>query len=331
MAHITLLAFPDCAVSGIAGIIDALAIANSWHALIKPETDTGTPLFHWDIVTLDGRPVQGDNKISIQPHLSIHEVRATDVILVPGFIPPLRFIGKVPEEITGWLRAWHHQKALIGSTCTGSFFLAETGLLDGKVATTNWLFARNFRKLYPRVKLRSERILTEHDGLLCTGATTAFLDLCLHLIKRFGSEELAATCSKSLLMETTRQSQSPFFIFDYYKGHSDTTVFKAQLLMEKQYTEPISIEALASDLGISPRHFIRRFKIATGDTPLAYLQRIRIEAAKQTLETTEKSIDEITWQVGYEDTNSFRKLFRKNTGLSPKEYRSRFTQLPHRA
>ena len=169
-------------------------------------------------------------------------------------------------------------------------------------------------------------MLTEDNGILCTGASTAYLNLCLYLIERFGSAALADRCAKSLLIERHRTRQSPYFVFDFQKNHSDRKILKAQTLMEKKFTGSVSLEALASDLGISSRHFKRRFKKATGISPLAYLQRVRIEAAKTHLETTREPVNQITWQVGYEDSNSFRRLFKKYTGLSPRAYRERFTR-----
>ena len=331
MVHITLLAHPNCSMTSISGSIDAFSIANIWCALGRRADEACAPLFCWDIVTMDGEPVQGYGRVTIQPHASVPQVESTDVILIPGFLPPLEFIGKIPEPLKTWLRSWHDKKAIIGATCTGTFLLAETGLLDGKIATTNWSFARCFQKLYPRVRLKPERILTEDGGLVCSGATTSFLDLCLYLIEKFGSEELSARCSKSLLLEPTRRSQSPYFIFDYQKSHGDKKILEAQIHMEEKFNQTISVEALASRLGFSPRHFKRRFKTATGDPPLTYLQRIRIEAAKQKLETSKETVDEITWQVGYEDSNSFRRLFKKYTGLSPREYRDRFARASRKA
>lgn len=331
MAHLTFLAYPNCTMSCISGPIDAFSIANLWCGLEQGLNTECTPLFDWDIVTMDGNPVQGNGRIAIHPTASIHDVNATDCILIPGFLPPLDFIGDVPQELTAWLRQRHRQHTMIGTICTGTFLLAETGLLDGRIATTNWSFAGYFRKQYPAVRLKPDRILTEDSGLVCSGATTSFLDLCLYLIEKFGSEELASRCAKSLLVERNRRSQSPYVIFDYQKNHADRKVLKAQDHMEKQFPETISIETLAQDLGVSPRHFKRRFKKATGDSPLAYLQRVRIEAAKQKLETTRETIDEITCQVGYEDSNSFRRLFRKHTGLSPREYRERFARTARRA
>ena len=315
-------------MSGISGPIDAFSIANLWCGLEQGLNTECTPLFAWDIVTRDGNPVQGRGGIAIHPTGSIQDIASTDCILIPGLLPPLDcVVGNVPEETAAWLRQQYGQHTMIGASCTGSFLLAETGLLDGRIATTNWAFAGYFKKQYPRVRLKPDRILTEDSGLICTGATTSFLDLCLYLIEKFGSEELAARCSKSLLVERNRCSQSPYFLFDYQKNHTDGKILEAQTHMEKQFPEAISIETLAQDLGVSPRHFKRRFKKATGDSPLNYLQRVRIEAAKQKLETTMETINEITCQVGYEDTNSFRRLFRKHTGLSPREYRDRFSRM----
>lgn len=326
MTHITFLAYPDCAVSCITGCIDAFAIANRWNTFTGRPRDNGAPLFTWDVVSLDGTPVQGGSGFMVQPDASIHDVEQTDLILLPGFLPPLNFIGMVPEALAAWLKKHNKKGAMIGTICTGAFMLAETGLLDGRIATTNWAFAEYFRKLYPSVNLKPERIIAEDGNFISSGATTSFLDLCIYLIEKFGNGELARYCSKSLLVEPGREMQSPFFIFHFQKDHGDETVLKAQLHMEDNFSQAISIEALASELGISPRHFIRRFKTATGDSPLLYLQRLRIEAAKQKLEETMKTVDEITRQVGYENTNSFRKLFKNNTGLSPREYRNRFSK-----
>jgi len=314
-------------MSGIVFSIDAFSIANRYASSMQTPGKAAPSLFTWDVVTMDGRPAEGEGRVLIQPHCSIHDIKKTDLIFIPGFLYPFDFRGKLPEGLSDWLWNWHRKSSIICAVCTGTFLLAETGLMNGKTATTNWAFAKSFRKLYPEVRLKPDRILTEDGGIICSGATTAFLDLCIHLMEKFGSEELAEICSKILLINQTRRSQSPFVVFDCRKDHSDEAVIKAQKLMELKYTESISVDGLASDLGISTRHFIRRFKAATGDSPLLYLQKIRIEAAKAKLEKTRESIDEITLKIGYENANSFRKLFRKNTGLSPKEYRMQFSRL----
>lgn len=325
MAHITLLAYENCAASGIYGLIDGLGIANRLHNASLKDSKSIQQLFNWDIVSMDGLSVKGEGGITMVPNKSIHDIEHTDFILIPGFLSPLKFIGNVPDELTRWLSGFHEKKVLIGSTCTGTFLLAETGLIHDKTVTTNFKFSNYFKRLYPDIHLKPEDILTEDTGFLCSGATTSYLDLGIYLIEKFGSPELAEKCAKTLLVEP-RKSQSAYFTFDYRKNHSDQTIKKAQDFMESNFNQTISVEALASDLGISQRHFVRRFKRATGDSPLLYLQRIRIETAKKKLEKTMLSIDEITQNVGYENPNSFRKLFKKNTGLSPSQYRNRFAK-----
>jgi transcriptional regulator GlxA family with amidase domain len=327
MAHITLLAYKNCSMAGISGLIDAFDIANKWQSVKKLENSDKKSLFDWDIVSVDGKQVECSNKILITPNASINQIKQTDIIIVPGFIAPLDFIGKIPEKIKDWIKKWNDKNIFICSTCTGSFFLAETGILNKKTATTNWLFADYFKKLYPEVTLKPELMLTTDKNIICTGATTSYFNLSLYLIEKFSSQNIASYCSKTLLIDPSKQSQSPYMIFEFQKNHCDEAVLKAQTFLEENYSKPVSIENLASELGISLRHFMRRFKKATGDTPLLYLQKIRIEDAKQKLESTKNSIDEITRLVGYEDVNSFRKLFKKITGLLPGEYRKKFAKI----
>ncbi|MDY0360646.1 MAG: helix-turn-helix domain-containing protein [Desulforegulaceae bacterium] len=324
MAHITLLAYPNCSISNLTCPIDSFGIANLWHKThTTPEEFTG-PLFTWDIVTPDGRPVDGFGGLPIYPNKAIHEIEETDVILIPGILPPIHFIGNLQEDIKNMIMKWHEREKLIGTICTGSFLLAETGLLDGHEATTNWAYANYFQKLYPKVNLKPERILTLDNNFVCSGATTAFMDLCLYFIEKFGSSDLSAKCAKLLLIDSTRKSQAPYFIFEFQKDHSDDKILNAQTYMEKNISGTISFDQLAKESGISPRHFKRRFKNATGDSPQIYLQRLRVEEAKKQLETSFESFEKITWNVGYENSNSFRRLFKKTTGLNPLEYRKKF-------
>ena len=323
MAKITLLAENNCVASAIAGSIDALSVANLWWFYMK--NDGGGPLFETEIVSIDGMPVIAQGGLALTPLRAMHKTEKTDLILLPAFLPPFDMENPRIKTICEWIKHNHKNGKKIACTCTGTFLLAETGLLNGRIATTNWQFAEMFKRQYPKVNLQIDRILTEDNGLYCTGAATAFMNLCLHLIEKYGSPDLASRCAKGLLVDTDRQSQAPYIVYDFLTKRLDEHILKAQQWMGKNYKTKFSIDAVAESVGISPRHFKRRFKTATGETPLAHLQRLRIENAKRFLERTRDTINEITWKVGYEDINSFRRLFIKHTGLSPKQYRNKFS------
>jgi transcriptional regulator GlxA family with amidase domain len=323
MARITCLAVEGCLFSGIVGLIDAFGIANLWHKATVG--GVAGPLFEAEIVTMDGRAVTAYGGIQVHPHGSAAHVERTDVILMPPLLPD---IGPPPERI-GDLLAWvihHYRRAtIIGALCTGTFVLAATGLLDGRRATTNWQYARMFQRRYPRVRLEPDKVMTEDGGLICTGAAAAFFQLALRLIEKFGSQELARSCAKALLVDPNRGSQTPYVILDFPRDHGDASILKAQRVMESRYPKTLAIDGIAREVGISPRHFKRRFKQAIGETPLSYLQQVRIEAAKKRLESSRDPISDITWQIGYTDTSSFCRLFKKTTGLSPRDYRAKFS------
>ncbi|MBF0378561.1 MAG: helix-turn-helix domain-containing protein [Desulfamplus sp.] len=333
MIKITFIIYEKCSLSGILSLIDAFTIANLWNLKIDADnrafgydsdTQLRKTLFVTEMVSVDGEPVNDNNGIVIKPDKAISSVENTDLILIPAFIFS-EHIQKEPfAEILEWLIKNYNKGIPLGSLCTGSFILAMTGLLDGKNATTNWQFVRRFRKKYPKVNLTPEKILTVDSNLICSGAVTSIYHLALYIIEKYGSQQLASICSKSFLIDSGRESQLPYMAVDFQKKHGDKAIINAQQLMEKKYRENFTIDDLAKEVGLSPRHFKRRFKKATGETPLAYLQQIRIDVARKRLETTNENINEITWQTGYEDISTFRRLFKKHTSLSPKEYRERF-------
>ena len=325
MARITFWAGDNCLFSGISGLMDAFSIANLWHRAMDPQADD--PLFETRVVTTDGKPVRAYGGIEFNPAGSIDDARQADFIIVPPYLPHVVPLPSKKDALYDWIRDHHARRTPVGTMCSGTFLLAETGLLDGRVATVNWHFARMFKERYPRVRLKPELIMSEDDGLICTGASTAMFHLALYMINLFGSRELAAVCAKVLLVDPSRHSQTPYMISDFNRNHGDATVLKAQCQMESRFSENLQIDDLAGEAGLSSRHFKRRFKQATGESPLGYLQRVRIEQAKQRLETTRDTMNEITWQIGYEDSSSFRRLFKRFTGLAPREYRDKFSQL----
>lgn len=324
MAKVSFIVDTGCCFSGISGLIDSFGIANLWHA-DKTKT-SGTPLFETELLSPDGQPVQVGGGFRVAPDGCFADREKTDVVVIPSFLPNTELLCDNARAMLDWISDQYRRGARVATLCTGSFVLAETGLLDHRQATTNWLYVRKFRRRHPKVHLKPDRILTRDSGLICAGTSTAFYHLGLHLIDMFGSPELSALCAKTLLLDSKKTSQASYAMFSGYKEHGDQEIRKAQESMESRYAETFSMEQLARQVGISPRHFIRRFRKATGETPLNYLQQIRIETAKSILETGGATVDEITQAIGYENSGTFRKLFKTFTGLSPREYRDKFAR-----
>lgn len=321
MKKITLLAIEGCLSSSISNLIDAFTIANLWYRAISSDNED---LFETRVVTHNGHAITCNNCIQIQPHLSFNDEIHSDYLIIPALVP-------IPESTTlrdpKILEYICHQHAIgttVASVCTGAFLLAETGLLNGKSATTNWQFEKKFRFRYPQVNLEIGRILTEEDNLICSGAVSAIMHLALRIIKREGSTQLASLCAKAMLVDPNNESQAPYTIYPLPGKHRDKEVLKAEQFMRNHLETSISIDEVAKFVGISPRHFKRRFKNATGESPLNYLQKLRIQTAKTQLENTLDSVEDITRRIGYEDSSTFRRLFKRHTSVSPREYRDRF-------
>jgi transcriptional regulator GlxA family with amidase domain len=324
MVNISFIVDTGCSFAGASGLIHCFNIANQWHA-----EKTGKwleTLFRTQVVSLDTKPVQVSDGFKVTPEGRIQDVEHTDVVIVPAYLPYADFLPANSTSLLDWIVAQYKQGALIASPCSGSFVLAETGLLDGRLATTHWYYTKHFKRRYPKVLLEPDRILTRDKGLICSGSISSFYYLALHLIESFYSPQLASQCSKIFLVDPNKAGQSTYAIFNAHKEHNDSDIRRAQELMESNYSDIIKIENIARKVGISSRHFVRRFKTATDETPLGYLQKIRIEKAKDHLEMTRQTVDEITQVIGYENSGSFRKLFKGATGLSPSQYRSRFAR-----
>lgn len=320
--EVTFLVLEHCFASGIVGMHDALTIANLWQRKLTGRDET---LFTTKLVSLDGSPINCGS-ISLVAEDSLATAGDVEYIIIPPFVPVPAWDSTVKKRVTEWLTAKHRDSVPIAALCTGAFLLAETGLLDGKKATTNWQFVRRFQRRYPAVQLRPEKLITEETGLVCTGAATAYLNFALTLLERYGSRELARVCAKALLVDPNKNSQAPYCLDVENKRHKDEAILRAQRYFEKNYASIVSVEEVAAHVGISSRHFKRRFKSATGSSPLFYLQTLRIELAKKKLELTLDSIDEITRQIGYENASTFRRLFRQRVKLSPREYRDKFSR-----
>ncbi len=281
------------------------------------------PGFDVKLATVNGKSFEIRSGIRMQPHCSIHDLEHSDLIVIAS-------LGDIKEslvahkETIGWLHRQHRRCTPIATVCTGSFLLAETGLLDGKTATTHWGFAALFRKMYPKVILKPERLITDEGNLYCSGGFNAGIDLAIYLIEKICGRKTALQCAKTVIHDPGHRDQTPYHMMGVPRGHHDQSIGRIQSWMEQHYAQRISGSALAKQFGMSRRTFERRFKAATGETPLQYLQQVRVEAAKQMLEETDDNFEQITTSVGYEDSSSFRKIFVKRTGLRPKMYQHKF-------
>lgn len=319
MTRVLILVFPNTVASTFSGPLDVFHQAGRLYdrLLGGPEV----PHFEVRLVSLDGKPFETRTGLRVVPHLSIQEATEADLILISalGSLNSDRYPGAVD-----WLKAHAGRGAHLASVCTGAFLLAATGLLDGKTATTHWAFADAFRERFPLVDLRPERILTDEGPVSCSAGFSAAVDLSLHLVAKYGGEEMARHCAKVMLYDLGRDSQSPYFVFRFHKSHTDSAILDVQSWLERHYPEKVNCPDLARQFALSPRSLERRFKAATGLTPVGYLHRLRVAAAKRLLEESDQSFEAITWQVGYGGGGFLRRLFVKETGLTPSAYRQRF-------
>ncbi|MYM35838.1 helix-turn-helix domain-containing protein [Duganella sp. FT94W] len=313
--HITLLFAEQCSAASATTALELLSAANLF---------AGEPLFEVVTASLDGQPVATLRGQTLQPEAALDDIARTDLVLIPGFLFTLREALPGFGRYGDWLRRRHAQGAVLATMCTATFLLAENGLLSGARATTHWAFAELFRKRYPDVRMDERQNLCEDNRLMTSGGASAAMALMLHLIRRYGSLELAQKCSRYLLIDNARSEQSVYVMWSMPKSHGDADILRVQNWLEENYDKTLSIDELAPRFGFGVRNFMRRFKEATGYTPLAYLQTLRLEKAKHLLESTRMSLDSITFKVGYADSNSFRRLFQQRVGLLPAAYRKKF-------
>lgn len=267
----------------------------------------------------------GEGFFSLHP-IDIKEITKTDLVIIPSLSYDYDSVLKENKALIAWLTEQYKSGAEIASICTGAFLLAATGLLDGKTCSTHWNAAADFRRLFPNIDLQTDKLIATEPGIYTNGGAYSFLNLVLFLIEKYFDKQTAIYCSKVFQIDMERTSQSRFFIFQAQKSHGDELIRKAQKYIEDNLTERISFEELASKLAISRRNFDRRFIKATGNTPVEYLQRVKVEVAKSTLEKGRKNIFEVMSEVGYSDDKAFREVFRKITGMSPLEYKGKYNR-----
>jgi transcriptional regulator GlxA family with amidase domain len=259
-----------------------------------------------------------------RPQQNIAAISKTDLVIIPSLDHNYEQAIKANGKLTDWIGGQYHNGACVASICTGAYLLAAAGLLDGKSCSTHWSAADRLKQLYPNIQLRTDQTITDEQGIYTNGGAYSFLNLILYLVEKYYDRETAIFCAKVFQIEIDRHSQSAFIIFKGQRSHSDELIKRAQTVLENRLDEKISIEELAADFAVGRRNFDRRFIKATGNTPVEYAQRVKVEAAKRAFETSRKTINEVMYEVGYADLKAFREVFRKITGLSPLDYRNRY-------
>jgi len=325
---VTILMADKCSSTSVAAAMEFFETANVLHQYVEKKSTGSTQhkvtLFDVETASIDGQSVKCTGGLRLTPEKSLAEVSETQLIIVPGFMFNILEVLPTLSDMIQWLKFQHNQGCYIANMCTGAFLTAQADLLDGRCATTHWAFSAQFAQRFPRVKLQTERTVTDDGLVMCSGGSTSSSDLLLYLIRKFASPQLAAECAKKLLVDISVRSQTPYSSTTFKKNHTDAEILKIQIWLEKQMFENIQMETVVAKFGLSMRSFIRRFKDATDQTPIQYLQNLRIEKAKHLLESSKMMFDQITLQVGYADSNSFRRLFKEKVGVTPSAYRKRF-------
>ncbi|MEN8198687.1 MAG: helix-turn-helix domain-containing protein [Thermodesulfobacteriota bacterium] len=318
--NVAILALKDAAATTIVGPQDVFSMTGVLYEMALGQEPCH--YFSVTLVTADGRAVSCYNNLQITPHCSMDKCNP-DVIVIPGILNVDDTL-RCNDKALQWLQEQHDRGCLITAICSGSLLLAETGLLDGKVATTHWAMVNLFRQRYPKVQLTPDELITEEGGLVCSGGFNSFLDVSIYVIEKLCGSTVALQCSKIFVHDPGRRSQAPYSIFTGTRDHGDKRIIQIQETLERDYATDIDFTGMAKEYGMGRRTLERHFKKATGETPLAYLQQVRVERAKHLLELGNSSFDEISFQVGYMDNSFFRKLFKKYTSLRPSDYKAKF-------
>ncbi|QCR24977.1 GlxA family transcriptional regulator [Pontibacter sp. SGAir0037] len=287
------------------------------------------PVFEVEYVGLHEYVPASNGEYTIRTNRLLQEVAQTDLLFIPPAFGDTDKGIQANAEAIPYFKKLHKEGASLASLCVGAFLLAETGLLNGRKCSTHWAHVNEFKKRYPDVEVEDGAIITEHDNIYSSGGANSLWNLILYLIEKFADRRTAVMLAKYFALDIGRDSQSQFTIFRGQRNHGDGGIQKVQDYIEKHYEDKITIETLANLINTGRRTFERRFKEATSNTPMEYMQRVRIEAAKISFEASIKNVTEIMFEVGYTDTKAFRDIFKKLTGLTPIEYRNKFARVAH--
>ena len=286
------------------------------------------PLFHVQLVGAKKEVKLNDGMFSVHTDRQLKDVKKTDLVFIPALFGDMKTAVDKNKNLVPWINEQYAKGAEVASLCVGAFLLASTGLLNGKKCSTHWGFQNEFREMFPEVEVVDGSIITEEHRIYSSGGANSYWNLLLHLVEKYTDRHTAILASKYFAIDIDRDSQTAFAMFKGQKNHADTAIKEAQEFIEKNVAERISVDELAGKVAVGRRSFERRFKQATNNTVLEYIQRIKIEAAKHNFETSRKNINEVMFDVGYSDSKAFRTTFKKITGLTPIEYRNKYNKQP---
>lgn len=312
---VTEYAVPAC----VTDTYDIFSVANRFL-----EESGRKPFFELKVVGLTRKVRLANGLVQINSEALINEIQHTDIVIIPALTGEINDALQANRMFIPWLTDRYHKGAELVSLCIGSFLLAKTGLLNGMDCATHWKYENEFKKMFPKLRVLGGKVVTEQNGLYTSGGANTYWNLLLYLVERHTSRDIALKACRYFLIDTGKNSQLPFTVFNGQKEHADKTVLQAQQLLEKDYASAFTVEELARRFSLGRRTFERRFKIATSTTVITYLQRIRIEIAKRHLEDEKKTIREIMYEVGYNNAKAFRGIFKKHAGVLPIVYRNKF-------
>ncbi|WP_439585674.1 GlxA family transcriptional regulator [Dyadobacter bucti] len=314
--------FKDCVSASVVGMMDMLKLTENFYNHLPHQKKKW---FSVQLVSLHEERTVQNNGFDITCDILLADCDHADLVIVPAIVGDLPTLIEEHQDFVDWLKVQYKKGTKLCSTCNGAFFLASTGYLDGREATTSWFASGDFRNMFPKVKLIDEKIIVDNGAMVTGGATLSFQNLCIYLIEKYYGKEIGTYAAKMFLVEKGKHSQLNYSIFSAQKGHNDEQILETQNFIEQNAAEKLIVSRLAEDATMAERTFIRRFKTATSNTPSEYIQRVKVELAKKLLENENTSIKEICYETGYEDQSYFRNVFKKYTGLTPADYKKQFT------
>ena len=321
MKHISILVPKGAILGSIEGPRQVLTEVNKFlKSIDKP------PLFKVQLVGLFAEVTVAGGIYKVSTDALVKDLEKTDLIIIPALDGDMVKILEQNEEFISWIIKQYKGGAEVASLCVGAFMLASTGLIKGRQCATHWMAANDFRKMFPDVNLVEDRIITDEQGIYSSGGAFSYLNLILYLVEKYAGRDVAIFMSKAFQIDIERRSQSQFIMFNGQKDHEDDAIKKAQEFIEQNVQDKITVDQLASTLAVGRRNLERRFKKATSNTVVEYIQRVKIEAAKMSLERSRENVNEVMYNVGYTDPKAFRLTFKKITGLSPIEYRNKYNR-----